>query len=187
MHSIIFQTDARTCLAFWFRRPRRDQPQSWLGRSGNSEAGHVKCKICLIKADLTQKWECRSQKKKKKRLNRSKNKTPVRGPIPHWKMFRSCLITWRHCTATFPRADKENHTHPPVFGAVLSLCLSCIVKIFNHLLVLFLYVSCQSSKPVKYVPESLWRNVNFTHPFWFECNQTWIWLSLHNKGKIVIS
>lgn len=127
------------------------------------------------------------ERKKKKRLNRSKNKTPVRGPIPHWKMFRSCLITWRDCTETFPRADKENHTHPPVFGAVLSLCLSCIVKIVNHLLVLFLYVSWQSSKPVKYVPESLWRNVNFTHPFWFECNQTWIWLSLHNKGKIVIS
>lgn len=97
-----------------------------------------------------------------------KNKTPVRGPIPHWKIFWSCLITWRLCTATILPADKENHSHPSCIWCCLRL--SCIVKNVKHLRVLFLCVSCQSSKPVKYVPDSLWRNVNFTHPFWFECN-----------------
>lgn len=170
MHSIIFQMDARTCLTFWFGGPHGDQPESWLGRSANAEAVHVKCMICLIKADLTQEMRMSI-----------KHKTPVRGPIPHWKIFWSCLITWRRCTATFLPADNENHTHP----SVSSLRLSCIVKSARYLLVLFLCVSCQSSKPVKYVPESLWRNVNFTHPFWFECNQTWIWLGLHNKERTV--
>lgn len=66
------------------------------------------------------------------------------------------------------------HIRSLVFGATLSPGVSCIVKNVKRLLVFLLCVSCQSSKLEQCVPESLWRNVNSTHPLliWMQSDTT---------------
>lgn len=173
-----FHNISNRCMyMFGFSSPQ-GRPEAVLG-AGSATAPTARQRILnawSVKSKWTYLWNENVHQKKQTSKNSQRSQIPLETILFILTISKTAKFT--------DLPPPQLHIHSLALGTALSV--SCILKNVEHLLVLLLRISCQSSKLVKCVLESLWRNVNSTCLFWFECNQTWLWLSLHNKGETVI-